>query len=87
MDTLPQFVDEKVFETGVHLPVGAGRAPFALRSEMGEAIANALLESHCQGNTRNLTGSETYSFDDVAAALSKLSGKEVRICARRESGT
>lgn len=78
MDTLPQFVGEKVFETGIYLPGGEGKAPFALRSEMGEAIANALLESHCDNSTYKLTGSGSYSFDDVAAALTKLSSQEVR---------
>ena len=78
MDTLPQFVGgEKVFETGIHLPTGHGRVPFALRSEMGEAIAHALLENGCGNRIYKLTGSESYSFDDVAATLSDLSGKEV----------
>lgn len=78
MDTLPQFVGgEKVFETGIHLPSGHGRVPFALRSEMGEAIAHALLESGCGNRIYKLTGSESYSFDDVAATLSDLSGKEI----------
>lgn len=77
MDTLPQFVGgEKVFETGIHLPTGHGRVPFALRSEMGEAIANALLENDCSNRIYKLTGRESYSFDDVAATLSE-SGKEV----------
>jgi len=78
MDTIPNFVGEKVFETGIHLAVGLGRVPFALRSEMGEAIANALLESKCDNSTYNLTGSESHSFDDVATVLTKLSGKEMR---------
>ena len=78
MDTLPQFVGgEKVFETGIHVPTGDGRVPFALRSEMGEAIAHALLESGCGNRIYKLTGSESYSFDDVAATLEDLSGKEV----------
>jgi NAD(P)H dehydrogenase (quinone) len=78
MDTIPQFVgDEKVFETGIYFPTGHGRVPFALRSEMGEAIAHVLLESDCSNRIYKLTGSETYSFDDVAATLSDLSGKKV----------
>ena len=78
MDTIPQFVGgEKVFETGIHLPTGHGRVPFALRSEMGEAIAHALLESDHGNRIYNLTGSESYSFDDVATTLSDLSGKKV----------
>jgi NAD(P)H dehydrogenase (quinone) len=78
MDTIPQFVGgEKVFETGIYFPTGHGQVPFALRSEMGEAIAHALLENGCSNRIYKLTGSETYSFDDVAATLSDLSGKKV----------
>jgi NAD(P)H dehydrogenase (quinone) len=78
MDTIPQFIGgERVFDTGINLPTGHGRVPFALRSEMGEAIANALLESDRSNRIYKLTGSETYSFEDVAATLSDLSGKKV----------
>ncbi len=79
MDAVPQFVGgEKVFETGINFPTGDGRVPFALRSDIGEAIATALLEDDCANETYNLTGSESYSFGDVAATLAKLSGKEVK---------
>ncbi|MEH2003312.1 MAG: SDR family oxidoreductase [Nostoc sp.] len=77
MDTIPQFVGERVFDTGIYLPTSHGRVPFALRSEMGEAIAHALLESDRDNRIYRLTGSESYSFDDVAATLSDLSGKDV----------
>ena len=77
MDAVPQFVGERVFDAGINLPTGQGRVPFALRSEMGEAIANALLEGGCDNRTYNLTGSRSYSYGDVAATLTKLSGREV----------
>lgn len=78
MDTIPQFVGgEKVFETGIYFPAGHGRVAFALRSEMGEAIAHILSENGCSNQIYILTGSETYSFDDVAATLSDLSGKKL----------
>lgn len=44
---------------------------------MGEAIANALLENSGDNSIYQLTGSESYSFGDVAANLADLSGKEV----------
>ena len=79
MDAIPQFVGgERVFDTGITLPAGRGRVPFAIRSDMGEAIANALLEDGSDDRTYKLTGTESYSFDDVAATLTELSGKEVR---------
>ena len=77
MDTIPQFVGGKVFEAGINLPVDQGRVPFALRSEMGEAIAKVLLERDRSNHIYTLTGSESYSFDDVAATLTDLSGKAV----------
>jgi len=77
MDTISQFVGGKVFDTGINLPTAQGRVSFALRSEMGEAIAEVLLESDRSHQVYKLTGSESYSFEDVAATLTDLSGKEV----------
>jgi NAD(P)H dehydrogenase (quinone) len=78
MDTIPQFVGGgRVFDTGINLPTGNGRVSFALRSEMGEAIATALLDSGGGNRIYQLTGSESYSFDDVAVTLADLSGKAV----------
>ncbi len=78
MDAIPQFVGgDAVFERGIYVPAGQGRVALALRSEQGEAIANALA-SNAEGNiTYQLTGSESYSFYDVAVALTSLSGKAV----------
>ncbi|QNH63915.1 SDR family oxidoreductase [Hymenobacter sediminicola] len=77
MDTLPQFVGPQVFERGIQLPAGLGRVAFALRQEMGEAIANVLADSRCDNRIFTFTGAGTYSFADVAAALSELSGRPV----------
>lgn len=78
MDTLPLYVGPHVFESGINLPAGEGRVSFALRRDMGEAIANVLAEDDCGKRTYTFTNVETYSFVDVAAALSELSGREVR---------
>ena len=77
MDTIPQFVGEKVFETGINLPAGEGKVSYALRREMGEAMANVLAKDDCSNKIYNFTGSEQNTFGDVAAALTELSGKEV----------
>ena len=77
LDTMPQFVGPQVFERGIQLPAGQGRVAFALRQDMGEAIANVLADSRCDNRIFTFTGSATYSFADVAAALSELSGKPV----------
>ena len=77
MEVLPQFAGPHVLSTGITLPAGAGKVAYALRSEMGEAIGHVLLESNNANKTYYLTGSEAYSFHDVAAALTTLSGKPV----------
>lgn len=78
MDVIPQFVGEKVFETGINLPAGQGRVAYALRSEMGEAIANVLAEDGCDSRIYQLTGSQSCTFGDAATALTDLSGGEVK---------
>lgn len=85
MDLIPFYVGGSVFETGIYLPAGEGKVAYALRSEMGEAIANALLKDSCDNRIYKLTGSESYSFDDVASALTKISGKEVTYTASTEN--
>lgn len=78
MDTIPQFVGgDAVFERGINVPAGQGRVALALRSEMGEAIANALAINADGNITYQFTGSESYSFYDIAATLAGLSGKAV----------
>lgn len=78
MDVIPLFVGQKVFEKGISLPAGEGKVAFALRSEMGEAMANVLLNANCENKTYEFTGNESYSFYDVASALTELSGKNVK---------
>lgn len=77
MDTVPFYVGEQGLEKGFALPTGQGRVAYALRSEMGEAIANWLLTGSCENRIYKLTGSEAYSFDDVARALTDLTEKRV----------
>ncbi|WP_022823612.1 SDR family oxidoreductase [Hymenobacter norwichensis] len=77
LDTLLLFTGPNVLETGILLPAGQGKVAYALRSEMGEAIANVLLQADCANRIYHFTGPEAYSFDDVAAALTSITGKEV----------
>ena len=62
----PLFGGEKVIRTGIHLPTGNGKVPFALRREMGEAAANTLLQNGHENKTYEITGSDLHSYGDVA---------------------
>lgn len=76
-DAIQDFVGQNVFETGIYLPTGDGKVPFALRRELGEAAANVLLNDGHENKTYQLTGKELYSFEDVAKELTSLSQKTV----------
>lgn len=77
MDAMVTFLGKNVLETGIFLPAGEGRASYALRSDQAEAIGNVLATEGHGSRVYNFTNTETYSFYDVASALSKLSGRTV----------
>ena len=76
-DIIPIFVGEHVLETGIHFPAGNGRVPFSLRTEMAEAFANVLSSAGHENKTYEISNNESYSYQDVANALSAHSGKTV----------
>lgn len=78
MDVLPIFVGKQVFDLGISQPAGDGKVTFALRKDMGEAMANVLVKEGCINKTYKFTNTEAYTFYDVANALTELSGKKVK---------
>jgi NAD(P)H dehydrogenase (quinone) len=76
-DVLPMFVGEHVLETGINFPAGNGRVPYALRTEMAEAFANVLSTTGHENKIYDISNVESYSYQDVADALSSHSGKTV----------
>ncbi len=76
-DVIPMYVGEQVFEKGIYLPAGNGKVAFALRTEMGEGIANAMMQKGDDSRIYQITGGELYSFSDVARALSEMSGRAI----------
>ena len=78
MDAIPQFIGgQTALENGIYLPAGDGEVAFALRCEMGEAMANVLMGAEFENRIYNFTGDKAYSFHNVAAALTDLSGNNV----------
>lgn len=76
-DVVPMFVGEKVLETGVFFPAGDGKVAFATREDMALAAAVVLATDGHDNKEYAIAGNEEYSFADVAAYLSEISGKEV----------
>lgn len=79
MDTIPQFIGGNIaLERGILLPAGNGKVSFALRNEMGEAMANVLLNEKAENKIYHFTGDKSYSFYDIATALTELLNNEVK---------
>lgn len=76
-EAIPQIIGEHVLDIGIQLSGGLGKVPYALRDEMGEAIAKLLVQSGHKNKTYNITGSEFYSYQDIAEIISEVSGKKV----------
>jgi NAD(P)H dehydrogenase (quinone) len=76
-DVLPMFFGPNVLETGIFLPAGQGRVPFATREDMAEAAANVLAGEGHENQTYDLVNTESWSMADAAAILSDLAGKEI----------
>ena len=79
MDVLPLFLGgERVFQTGIVMPAGDGKVAYCLREEQGEAMANVLATGKFTNKIYKFTGNDSFSFYDVAKALTELSDKEVK---------
>lgn len=66
-------------ETGTfRIPAGRGRTSFVSRDELAEAIAAAALAPALAKEIYELTGQATHDYDEVAAAVAKVTGKPVR---------
>lgn len=76
-DVVPMFLGEKVFETGVFFPAADGKVAFATREDMAAAAAVVLTTEGHENKEYAIAGNEEYSFADVAAYLSEISGKEI----------
>jgi NAD(P)H dehydrogenase (quinone) len=76
-EMIPFYIGEKARETGIHFPAGNGKIPFAMRKEMGEAIANVLTQEGHINRTYDIGAEKSYSFYDIAAELSERSGKTI----------
>jgi NAD(P)H dehydrogenase (quinone) len=76
-DILPLFTGPQVLETGINFPAGNGRVPYSLRTEMAEAFANVLSTPGHENKTYEISNGESYSYQDIADALTAHSGKTV----------
>ena len=76
-ETIPFFIGYDAINTGISFPACEGKATFAKRTEIAEAIANVLVNEGLKNKIYLTTVLPTYSFADIAQMLSELSNKTV----------
>lgn len=70
MDLLPAFIGEKVAETGIYFPAGEQETGFVLRSDLAEALVQALVSEGHENKTYYLSNPEKVKFAAVSEFLS-----------------
>ena len=77
-ETIPTFIGEDILETKtIFTPAGQGRTAYALRAEQAEAGVNILLGQGHENKEYVLAGTETFSYGDVAEAISVVTNTPV----------
>ena len=77
-DIVPGFMGDQVLNSGViFLPAGDGKASFTSREDMASAGAAVLAGKGHENKTYEISVNKSYSFTDVAALLTELSGKHI----------
>ncbi len=77
-DGLPMFIGDKVLETGViYFPSGEGKTSFTLRKDLAAGSAAVLTSEGHENKSYEFSSDSSLSFGEIAALLSKLTGKKI----------
>jgi len=74
---LGYLIGTEVPESEIRVPAGEGQIAFVKRTELAAATAALLTSEGHDKQSYTLTGSEAYSFHDVARELSALAGRPI----------
>ncbi|SFT40268.1 NAD(P)H dehydrogenase (quinone) [Lishizhenia tianjinensis] len=78
MDFVPVFIGEQVLDQkNIYLPAENGKAGFVLREDMAEATAQILVNEPQETQVLEFSNEENYSYQDVADAISKVTGTQI----------
>ncbi|AKD53672.1 SDR family oxidoreductase [Spirosoma radiotolerans] len=72
---LSYLIGSEVPDTEIRFPAGEGKIAFVKRTELAAATAALLTSEGHENQEYTLSGSEAYSFDDIARELSTLAGR------------
>lgn len=78
MEMLPVYLGEQLLSTGVaYFPAGEGKVSFTSRTDMADAAAAILTGEGHENKTYDITNTKAVSFSEIAAEISRSSGKAI----------
>ncbi|WP_324677911.1 SDR family oxidoreductase [Hymenobacter sp. GOD-10R] len=80
LDFVPMIVGQDAVPSGkIFSAAGDGKVSYALRNDIAEALANVLTSSGHENKTYDISLGTAYSIQDVATALSDVTGKTIEV--------
>ncbi|PAW92311.1 NAD(P)-dependent oxidoreductase [Mucilaginibacter sp. MD40] len=77
-ELLPFFIGTDFLESGlIELPAGNGKSSYATRQDLAAAAVKVLITEGHEFKTYDLGSAQSYSFQDVAALMTELTGERV----------
>jgi len=77
LESLESLIGSEVPNTEIRFPAGEGKIAFIKRTELAAATAALLTSEGHDNQDYTLSGSEAYSFHDIARELSELAGRPI----------
>lgn len=76
-DVLPMYLGDDAPNNGFSAPAGQGRVPLTSIAELAEGGAVLLSQSGHEGHVYLLNSGQAWSFSEIAAALSRITGNAI----------
>ena len=82
LNLVPMLVGEEAVSSGlIYFAAGEGKVSYALREDIAQALANALTTEDHENKVYDIAAGPAYTMQDVASALSEVTGQPVRYVA------
>lgn len=74
METIPQFIGGALHDGNIQYPAANGKVSFVSRTDIAEALSNVLISDQHKKAVYDITGSEAFTFHDLAGMLQSEKG-------------
>lgn len=77
METIPEFIGNALVSGQFYFPAGNGCVSFVSCMDIAQALSNVLLSEQHELQKYEITGSESFNFQQMASLLSEVTGKKI----------